>query len=1272
MTIKLKKLLSLVLCVICIVSTFPVMAFSAADDGTEIIFAIDTSSDMLKYNLGVDSTLADALTGITEQTPQGCTFGVVTKDNITPPSDVETAIQALSDIRNYYGSSNISDVVDNALETFSGNGNRVLFVVTDKWDSVKDKINNLNSDTTAYIICFETDDSKSESIKSECSNAIVCSNARELTYKLADVYEQMLYLPVVSGGTRLMSNSSNGYNSSFRYGKHNYGTSVSSNQKGAVFAALMNMYYLMPADIYNGYEITDTAAVKKIGSGITNGIFNGNSYQNKVLNYWNNKAAILFNTQTYTSESTGMSDSQIVTIEENLKRRFPVMIAVGTADMSSTENDYWLITKLQQSGSNYTFTVYDPSSDSNENITKQLSYFNEKCVKVVDTKAYFDAIYSTFLVKTYLDGNAASLVVPENYYGKMIEYGTKNTNAQKILNVTNGYVPLDTTLDEEFSVAMYVTWNGLLPDIHNTTMNFRIIFFTDVDNSHWARPYIFTMTNQKVINGRGDNIFDPEANATITEYLAMTIRAADMSKPNISGISSGSEWTYPDDYEIYAINKGYVNTADECNNSITRELAFHITWQILCSDDCRTPNQLITYELGEYTSEVPFTDKESVNMKYRDSIAELYKNAIVAGYTDKTLLPQNNITRAETAKTLCKCIERFGDDRQIDVIKSLFQAMERITTGESKNGTLGVDGGYAYAFEVNQTGLYPITLTGNAILTVYKNSGTDDNPTYTKCARKITGNNYYYPLYAGNKVYLAISGDNGTSYSLSIGYPTEGNRSRTNETKTIQIPLYDSPDITSFLQEYCNAHGYSIDSSAILKNRYLDSNGNKYEYTVDFFKNYLKALGNNNTVFSINVRDVYFDWNDVNYGNSDNEKWVPVDKLDEWSAYITPKLVSMIGGISIQIRSAYNSLISEGYTIPMPQICIGSAHFYGDRYSGTDYTDTQRNAFAEKYVAETEQLYNGVINQLGGDSMIYGIYFGKEDPPVSFNSLTDRFEHDPCYIAMVKMAQFIQGKGKKHIWMPYTVGQREVLQRVGNVTNSMMYLGTDNLYHDVFDIVIIQPGFFYKEIHSEEENTELAVMQYDTLKSIEENRVVIYNDDLSGYAPQNGAKLTDTVIGFQIEFDGGLYTGRQAGYDVEKNTSTPKKKAERFSKTVKVFYNALYNSSITFGMYPGGPNEQGFTSDIIAGNNNNKHSYKNHIAYKPDEIANNQYGDGKEYMNFWNTLGGVYYNNSTTSYTGSLILDIIRGVSNNVWTENAQNYYSGLLNFSDDGKLLNY
>lgn len=175
MTIKLKKLLSLVLCVICTVSTFPVMTFSAADDGTEIIFAIDTSSDMLKYNLGVDSTLADALTGITEQTLQGCTFGVVTKDNITPPSDVETATQALYDIRNYYGSSNISDVVDNALETFSGNGNRVLFIVADKWDSVKDKINNLNSDTTAYIICFETDDSKSESIKSECSNAIVCS-----------------------------------------------------------------------------------------------------------------------------------------------------------------------------------------------------------------------------------------------------------------------------------------------------------------------------------------------------------------------------------------------------------------------------------------------------------------------------------------------------------------------------------------------------------------------------------------------------------------------------------------------------------------------------------------------------------------------------------------------------------------------------------------------------------------------------------------------------------------------------------------------------------------------------------------------------------------------------------------------------------------------------------------------------------------------------------------------------------------------------------------
>ena len=72
---------------------------------------------------------------------------------------------------------------------------------------------------------------------------------------------------------------------------------------------------------------------------------------------------------------------------------------------------------------------------------------------------------------------------------------------------------------------------------------------------------------------------------------------------------------------------------------------------------------------------------------------------------------------------------------------------------------------------------------------------------------------------------------------------------------------------------------------------------------------------------------------------------------------------------------------------------------------------------------------------LGDDSMIYGIYFGKEDPlsDNSFNVETDRFEKDTCYITMVKMAQFIQNKGKKHVWMPYTVGERNTLRRVGKV-----------------------------------------------------------------------------------------------------------------------------------------------------------------------------------------------------------------------------------------------
>ena len=49
--------------------------------------------------------------------------------------------------------------------------------------------------------------------------------------------------------------------------------------------------------------------------------------------------------------------------------------------------------------------------------------------------------------------------------------------------------------------------------------------FTDVPVDHWAYDYIGWAAGEKIVNGRGDGTFDPDANVTYNEAIAMIVRA---------------------------------------------------------------------------------------------------------------------------------------------------------------------------------------------------------------------------------------------------------------------------------------------------------------------------------------------------------------------------------------------------------------------------------------------------------------------------------------------------------------------------------------------------------------------------------------------------------------------------------------------------------------------------------------------------------------------------------------------------------------------------
>ena len=148
------------------------------------------------------------------------------------------------------------------------------------------------------------------------------------------------------------------------------------------------------------------------------GLFSNNSQASTFfLPFWDAKAQALL-TSAYSTFSAGISDKMSV-IEENIKKRFPVMISIGTEDTSSPGNQIYLITKVEL-GPSPTFHLYDPSTDSE--ITMVKSSIGNSYVRVLDTQKYLNSIFGTHTVTCDIDGNNARLKVPTGYSGTVVRY----------------------------------------------------------------------------------------------------------------------------------------------------------------------------------------------------------------------------------------------------------------------------------------------------------------------------------------------------------------------------------------------------------------------------------------------------------------------------------------------------------------------------------------------------------------------------------------------------------------------------------------------------------------------------------------------------------------------------------------------------------------------------------------------------------------------------------------------------------------------------------
>ena len=172
--------------------------------------------------------------------------------------------------------------------------------------------------------------------------------------------------------------------------------------------------------------------------------------------------------------------------------------------------------------------------------------------------------------------------------------------------------------------------------------------FSDT-SGHWAENYINTAVSKNIINGYPDGGFKPNKAVTRAEFCSMINKVLGSNgTANISftDILHG-DWYYNDILKAVAASytAGYSDNTFRPNNPITRQEAAVMISRIVPS-----------YGASRNLSAYP--DSGSISSWAYESLEKVCGKGYIGAYDDGKIHPQDNLTRAQTAKIICEIMDQ--------------------------------------------------------------------------------------------------------------------------------------------------------------------------------------------------------------------------------------------------------------------------------------------------------------------------------------------------------------------------------------------------------------------------------------------------------------------------------------------------------------------------------------------------------------------------------------------------------------------------------------
>ncbi|WP_327204890.1 family 43 glycosylhydrolase [Paenibacillus sp. Leaf72] len=193
---------------------------------------------------------------------------------------------------------------------------------------------------------------------------------------------------------------------------------------------------------------------------------------------------------------------------------------------------------------------------------------------------------------------------------------------------------------------------ALLNSLSNSTYSiiYHPVMFKDVAN-HWAKDAVNDMGSRMVINGIGQNLFNPSAAITRAEFAAIIVRGLGLELE--SGTPPYSDILAKDWYssavmtaQAYGLIQGFEDGTFRPKEKITREQAMTILAKamVMTGQKAKLSSQAASELLK------PYTDASEVADWAKSGIADSIQAGIVTGRNEAILAPKAQVTRAEVAK----------------------------------------------------------------------------------------------------------------------------------------------------------------------------------------------------------------------------------------------------------------------------------------------------------------------------------------------------------------------------------------------------------------------------------------------------------------------------------------------------------------------------------------------------------------------------------------------------------------------------------------------